>query len=267
MQKRWQRLVGIGLLVAMGALCAYSWPESGLCKVLVRTHELLMPVEVPQEDITPEWMIILVNEEHPLEAEIGFTQATVSGYIIDERIKADLQAMIAAAKAEGITIRPCSAYRSIEKQTYLFERKIKQYQNAGYSYEDAYNIAKTIVAIPGTSEHHTGLTLDLITPEYQQLDNGFENTKAFSWLDEHSTEYGFILRYPKDKEAVTGIIYEPWHYRYVGVNAAQTIKENGWCLEEYIDNLTKEREEKALGGLSGALDKLSTEIENQEQSK
>lgn len=98
--------------------------------------------------------------------------------------------------------------------------------------------------MPGTSEHHTGLALDLITPGYQQLDDGFENTAAFKWLDKHSAEYGFVLRYPKDKEDITKIIYEPWHYRYVGVNAAETIKANGWCLEEYVENLKQVQAEK-----------------------
>lgn len=247
MRRKWQLAVSAGLLAAILLLGAFSWSQSGLCKILVRTQELLKPAEVPLEDITPEWMIILVNTEHPLAAEIGFEQDKVAGYIIDARIKDDLTAMIAAAKDDGVIIYPCSAYRSIDKQTYLFNRKIKQYQNAGYSYEEAYNIAKTIVAVPGTSEHHTGLALDLITPGYQQLDDGFEQTKAFGWLNEHSAEYGFILRYPKDKEDITKIIYEPWHYRYVGVNAAKTIKDNGWCLEEYTDNLAKAREEKQNG--------------------
>lgn len=244
MRNKWQLVMGVSLLTASLALSAYSWPVSGLCKVLVRTQEILAPVEVPKEDITPEWMTILVNIDNPLKAEIGFTQATVGGYVVDQRIEKDLNAMLAAAKADGVTIYPCSAYRSIDKQTALFNRKIKQYQNNGYNYNDAYNIAKTIVAVPGTSEHHTGLALDLITPGYQQLDDGFENTAAFKWLDKHSAEYGFVLRYPKDKEDITKIIYEPWHYRYVGVNAAETIKANGWCLEEYVENLKQVQAEK-----------------------
>ena len=103
------------------------------------------------------------------------------------------------------------------------------------------------MAIPGTSEHHTGLAADIITVDYQVLDEGFAETAAYQWLKENCTQYGFIMRYPKEKQDITGIIYEPWHYRYVGKNVAEKITANDWCLEEYIEHLELEREKNLTG--------------------
>ena len=100
--------------------------------------------------------------------------------------------------------------------------------------KEAVAAALTLVTRPGFSEHHTGLALDIVTPTYQNLDEGFAETAAFGWLDQNAAEYGFILRYPKNKESVTQINYEPWHYRYVGVEYAKAIKESGYCLEEFL---------------------------------
>ena len=119
----------------------------------------------------------------------------------------------------------------------MFNRKINQYKAKGYDDNEAYNIAKTIVAIPGTSEHNLGLAADIVTPSYQTLDEGFAQTEAFRWLSENAADYGFILRYPKGKGDITGIIYEPWHYRYVGQAAAKVITEQGICLEEYLHRI------------------------------
>ena len=240
------RLIISGLLIAAFLTSGgFMFQQAIICKALVRSYEILKPVEVPEEDITPQWMLTLVNTQQPLSAELDFPKDTINGYTFDARAIDDLRSMLEAAKDDGINLLICSAYRSVAKQTELFERKVKQYQNAGYSYEDAYNIAKTIVAIPGTSEHHTGLAADIITVDYQVLDEGFANTSAYQWLKENCTKYGFIMRYPKEKQDITGIIYEPWHYRYVGKNAAEVISANDWCLEEYIEQLKSEQEEKA----------------------
>ena len=90
-----------------------------------------------------------------------------------------------------------------------------------------------LIAVPGTSEHETGLAADIVTPSYQRLDAGYAGTKAARWLLENAASYGFVLRYPEDKTEITGIDYEPWHYRYVGVEAAKEIMAQGLCLEEY----------------------------------
>ncbi|MBQ3094007.1 MAG: M15 family metallopeptidase, partial [Clostridia bacterium] len=102
------------------------------------------------------------------------------------------------------------------------------------SYEDALDIAASEVACPGTSEHHTGLAVDLLHEDCWELEEYWEDSEAFDWLMEHCADYGFILRYPKDARSITGVIYEPWHYRYVGVEAAKAIMSRGITLEEYL---------------------------------
>ena len=110
-------------------------------------------------------------------------------------------------------------------------------QEKGISYEKAYEEAGNTVAYPGTSEHQLGLAVDIVAKDYQQLDDKQANTEEAKWLKEHCAEYGFILRYPLDKTEETGIIFEPWHYRYVGKEAAKEIMEQGICLEKYLETL------------------------------
>jgi len=197
------------------------------------------PVETPPS--TPEiveipWYLTLVNASHPLPEDFTFETGTLSnGLRFDARAIDALNQMISDCKAAGLQPLVCSAYRTIAKQTELFERKINKYINEGYSYDEAYKIASTIVAIPGTSEHNLGLAVDICTTYYQVLDEGQENTPEQQWLMEHCHEYGFILRYPSDKTELTGIIYEPWHYRYVGVDVATEIMASGICFEEYYE--------------------------------
>ena len=105
----------------------------------------------------------------------------------------------------------------------------------GLSREEATAQAGAVVAVPGTSEHQTGLAVDLVDKSYQHLDDAQASTEVQQWLMENSWKYGFILRYPEEKSDVTGIIYEPWHYRYVGGPAAREMRELGLCLEEYIE--------------------------------
>lgn len=187
------------------------------------------------------WSLILVNNETPLPD--GYTVETgtlPNGKEFDERAIFDLTAMLDAAAADGCPLMVCSAYRSVDYQEGLLTKKINEYTAAGYSYDDAYAIATTIVAKPGYSEHNTGLAADIVSQDYQILDDGFENTAQFEWLSQHAAEYGFILRYPKDKQDITGIIYEPWHYRYVGKEYAQQISESGLCFEEwYAQNVAQ----------------------------
>ena len=116
----------------------------------------------------------------------------------------------------------------------LLKSVVSEYQAQGKSYEEAYAITKTIRAVPGCSEHNSGLAADIVSVYYQNLDSGFDQTPEYAWLSENAAEYGFILRYPYDKQDVTKIIYEPWHYRYVGVEQAKKIKASGLCLEEYL---------------------------------
>ena len=141
------------------------------------------------------------------------------------RIAEDMKAMAEAARAEGLSVVLSSGYRSYATQTYLFNRKVSQYGEA---------VAETIVARPGTSEHQTGLCCDITDRYYEMKDASLENTQMYKWMSEHCDEFGFIVRFPKGKEDVTGIIYEPWHFRYVGVEAATYIMEHDLTLEEFL---------------------------------
>ena len=137
-------------------------------------------------------------------------------------------------KAGGTPI-VCSGYRPHEYQVGLFEEQTNRWLYAGYGQEEAEALAATAVAIPGTSEHELGLAADIYSSENLNLDESQVNTFTQQWLMENSWRYGFVLRYPQDKSDITGIIFEPWHYRYVGKKHAKKIFDAGICLEEYLD--------------------------------
>lgn len=185
-----------------------------------------------------DWQLVLVNKQHPVPEDYAFTLGTITGSMkCDVRIIDDVVAMMEAAKADGINLMICSPYRDYNRQTVLFNRKIDYYMNKGYSYMEAYKIASITVTVPGASEHQIGLALDIVSNTYTSLDTGFGETDAGIWLREHGYEYGFILRYPLGKEYITGIQYEPWHYRYVGKEAATAIMKKGITLEEFLEDL------------------------------
>lgn len=182
-----------------------------------------------------EYYLLLANAENPLPQDWSIqTEEVQNGYEMDKRAAPAMREMIQAAKEDGVELMLCSAYRSVEKQQQLSDRSQQAYMAQGMSEEEAYAKTATETAIPGTSEHQTGLAADIVTPTYQMLDAGFADTPAGQWLSEHAAEYGFVLRYPQDKQEVTGIIYESWHYRFVGKTHAKLMKESGLCLEEYL---------------------------------
>ena len=181
-----------------------------------------------------DWNILLVNKQHPIPDDYEFTLGTISGNMkCDERMITPLFDMLRAAKDDGVNLIVCSPYRDMDRQTMLFSNKIKRYMEGGMSYMDAYTTASQAVTVPGSSEHQIGLAVDIITTGYTLLDEGFGDTAAGKWLAENSSRYGFILRYPAGKEEITSIEYEPWHFRYVGTDAASVIADNGLCLEEF----------------------------------
>lgn len=183
-----------------------------------------------------DWRLVLVNKQHPIPENYSFNLGTIKGSLqCDERIITDLLSMLQAAKDDGIDLVICSPYRTLDRQEYLFNKKIKLYMNQGSSYMEAYKIASQAVTIPGASEHQIGLALDIYTESYKLLNEGFGETDAGKWLAAHSCEYGFILRYPAGKEYITSIEYEPWHFRYVGKEAATIMTEEDICLEEFWD--------------------------------
>lgn len=185
-----------------------------------------------------DWRLILINKQHPIPEDYSFTTGTIAGNMkCDIRIIDDLMAMMEAAKKDGINLVVCSPYRDYNRQTVLFNRKIDYYMNEGYSYMEAYKISSITVTVPGASEHQLGLALDIVSDTYSELEIEFAETEAGKWLNEHCCEYGFILRYPAGKEYITGIQFEPWHFRYVGKEAATIIMNQGITLEEFVEDL------------------------------
>lgn len=183
--------------------------------------------------------ILLVNPWHQVPE--GYTVDLTGigeGHQIARCGYDDYLEMMAACKAAGLDPVVVSSYRTEEYQQYLFRSKIKSYMELGYSEEDAAELAGNSVAVPGTSEHQLGLALDIIDADNYHLDESQAKMPTQKWLMENSWRYGWILRYPNEKSRITGIIYEPWHYRYVGREVAAEIHELGICLEEYIMSLT-----------------------------
>ena len=210
------------LLAAIFALAACKCPKTE---------------ETPSESVNSpdEWYMILVNIDNPLPGDFSVKlDECANGHKLDSRVCAAMAQMLADARSEGLKPIICSSYRSAEKQTELFENKVKSCVSDGYSREEAEKEAARWVAPPGTSEHQTGLAADIVSLDYQILDEKQEDTPEQKWLMENSYKYGFILRYPDSKSDITKINYEPWHYRYVGVEAAKAIFESGLCLEEYL---------------------------------
>lgn len=194
--------------------------------------------EVKVQGNSTDWNLILANPDNALPQDFSVETAVVQGAKeVDKRIVDIAKKMLNDAKNEGIDLLVCSGYRSIEKQQNLFDNSVNGYVAQGYSKEDAIKYTKAYYAVPGTSEHHTGLAMDIVTPSYQTLDAKYDQTDAAKWLLNNAYKYGFILRYPKDKENITKIAYEPWHYRYVGEEHAKVIKEKNLCFEEYIKTI------------------------------
>ncbi len=182
------------------------------------------------------WYLVLVNNKNPMEK--GYVPELTklqSDCYVDSRIAEAANQMFKDAKAAGMRIEICSAYRSVERQEQVFNESLEKRLEQGMDYWEAFADNRLSVAEPGTSEHALGLALDLISNQYTELDEGQENTKEAKWLKENCYKYGFILRYPPEKTEITGIIYEPWHYRYVGVEDATKIMEMGITLEEYLE--------------------------------
>lgn len=186
-----------------------------------------------------DWRLVLINKQHSIPDGYEFTLGTIKtikgNMQCDERIIDELLSMMQAAKQEDVNLAICSPYRDLNYQSVLFNRKIEAYMKKGMSYMDAYAIASQAVTVPGASEHQIGLAIDIISDNYVTLDEGFADTDAGRWLAEHSCEYGFILRYPLGKEHITSIEFEPWHFRYVGREAATIIMKEGITLEEFWD--------------------------------
>lgn len=196
------------------------------------------PVADPAEaDNT--WAMFLVNSVNPLTEkycngiELEKVYSSWRDYYMDTRAAKAMTDMIDAAAEDDIQLVVLSAHRTIRYQQENFDRSVQERIDNGMTYDEAYADTLKEVQLPGYSEHNAGLAADIMSDEYSSMDDdGFRNTDAYEWLIEHCAEYGFILRYPEGKDSYTGIIYEPWHYRYVGKYYAKLIMDEGICLEE-----------------------------------
>ncbi len=210
------------------------------------------PTETPEPTPTPDPIpqpnefCTLVNAENPLtedyqvETRSIVNNGVTTDYKFDVRAVEHLEAMLKAAADAGHPVLIRSAHRTINYQKMLYNNKVQAYLNAGYSQQAAETEAAKWVAVPGTSEHNLGIVVDIVNQGYTgELEQYFEDDPLFDWLVANCADYGFILRYPETKESVTGIVYEPWHYRYVGQEVAHYIMDNDLTLEEYWEEVKK----------------------------
>lgn len=244
----------LGLICLMLALLVHAYPASGHdngspepaiadgTAAAQDPEENTPPIRAQAETARPgepeeSWKLTLVNATHSLPEGHSIDLETLgNGERFDARAYPALAQMLSDMKAQGLSPIVCSAFRAHEEQVTLFQNQTQRYLDLGYSQEEAEREAGYMVAVPGTSEHELGLAADIVAESNQLLDESQEQTAEQQWLMKHCTKYGFILRYPSDKSEITGIGYEPWHYRYVGEEAAKEITESGLCLEEYLGN-------------------------------
>lgn len=186
-----------------------------------------------EADTSLGWNLILVNDDYciPSNYEVELTELS-NGKKVDSRIYPQLQQMFDDARAAGLELFVREGYRTTQDQKDIMNERIQQYQDEGYSRGEAKNLAEKYVAEPGTSEHELGIAVDINADTSK-----CSSDAVYTWLANNAYKYGFIKRYPDDKTEITGVNNEPWHYRYVGVDAALEMQEKGLCLEEYIETL------------------------------
>ena len=221
---------------------AAAAPASGAASAVEEEPGLLSAQQA--QAMLDDPRMVLVNHTNKMPEDYTFTtrecgSATAVNKTLQTEAADAFLAMQAAAAREGVTIWMQSGYRSVDYQKNLYDQKTQYFRNKGLSEAEAKKQAANIVNPPGYSEHNCGLAADLNSPEHTDLTEDFENTEAFRWLSAHAVEYGFILRYPKNAEAVTEITYEPWHWRYVGPENAALIQQSGLCFEDAVAVLQK----------------------------
>lgn len=226
-------LLMIGLVMSLFILVNDQVNQSN--NQLIAANKVKTNQNKSANSVVKDELLTLVNFENtiPKDWKVDLVQLN-NGQSVDRRIYDDLIAMLQAAKSEGLNPLICSSYRTNEKQEQLYQNKVSEYLSQGYSKVEASDKAAFWVARPGTSEHQLGLAVDIVSTKNQRLDRSQENTVEQQWLIQNSWKYGFVLRYPTKKNSITGVGYEPWHYRYVEKEHAKKINELGVCLEEYV---------------------------------
>lgn len=251
-RSRYLSIAGIsaGVLAGVGVLCfvitrltgsgaapivqdVAAIPAAAPITTQIQTDPVQQTQPAKTEQLPDDWRLILVNKEHAVPEAYDVTLLKLSnGNQVDERIYPDLQAMFDAARAEGVNPTVSQGFRTEAEQQTALEEKKQEFLDAGKEEAEAEALAAEYAAQPGYSEHQLGLALDINAAP----GGGSDNETVYAWLAENAWDYGFILRYPAEKEDMTGIAYEPWHYRYVGKDAAKEMKASGECLEEYLMN-------------------------------
>lgn len=196
----------------------------------------------PNSGVLDNPNLIIVNQQHPIQKELKFERFLIGKETINTGIINSLSRLFSEAEKNGFRFTLVSGYRSIAYQKNLFDQSVQRHRDAGYSLEQAQNMTLSYSQMPGSSEHHTGLAVDIIDTAFlndrQDLYDDVDQLISQQWLINHAVDYGFILRYPKTKVNWTGINYEPWHFRFVGQENAIYMTKNGLSLEEYIEDLT-----------------------------
>ena len=255
---RWKKyLPALALALVVGGGCLMTQlPRAGAAQVaqdggsaavtkkeetsLPQGEETAVQAGAAPEEANSLWYLTLVNFETPIDPDFQppLTWIQDGTQRFDSRAAGALEAMLADMKDQGLSPIVCSGYRTRETQEGLYKNQVDFWLGQGYDQASAEAEAALLVARPDTSEHQLGLAADIVSAGNQILDESQEQTPEQQWLLSHCQEYGFILRYPSGKTELTGVSYEPWHYRYVGVEAAGEIMEQGLCLEEYLEGLS-----------------------------
>ena len=254
------RIAGTAIGIAACALITFAgvrFINARMDNASAQQYQAVLPTQLPQGTLAPVhtdyinatpaptaaalsadelnagdgWMLLLVNSSNAIPDGYAPTELTElsNGQSVDKRIYPSLQSMFDDARAQGVYPVVSSGYRTAKQQQSEMDDKIQEYIGDGKSDDEARTLAATYVAQVGYSEHEAGLAIDIVAKA-----NKSDDDTVWAWMKEHCAEYGFILRYPEGKEGVTGMSYEPWHFRYVGVEAAQKIMGAGITLEEYL---------------------------------
>lgn len=219
----------ITLYAAINDLKPGQMPVQQTLKII---NENTLKNDFSEWNKTCDWNLIIVNNKNKVQPSFRLNLKPYSDINVDYRIIYYLKEMISDAENQNIKLWVSSGYRSVEKQNKLFQNKIQDFILKGYEEKKAEILAQDTVAKPETSEHHLGLAIDL-----NGVKDDFCYSNEYNWLVENCTNYGFILRYEKEKQNITGKVYEPWHFRYVGESHAKKMKEKNMCLEEYVSYL------------------------------
>lgn len=225
-------LVGLMTGLILWALPQFSAMLRGRQEFTAPSYDLSGYVFDPEDPF-----LVLVNNHLPLEqaeTPVLETADSSTGQQLEQSAAQAWQNMARAAEQVGIRLILAEGYQTPERQQQLFDQKKQTCLDQGFPDEEADARAASIVPRPGCSESGTGLGADIYAEDYPAMDTGFADTDAYRWLEAYAADYGFILRWPEDCQAATGMVYQPWHWRYVGVENARAIASSGLCLEEFL---------------------------------